>query len=244
MTGCGLPAIVCDRVIDVSHHNGAIDWPAVADAGIALAFVKATQGVGFIDPAFERNRNAAVAAGILVVPYHFLDTSDPDRQAEDFLAATGLGAGQPAMLDWETAAPLSVVVAIGRTVADRIGRDPVAYYGFAQLEKASPDLSRWPLMLPEYPRGMRPGNYSSLVRRPPLLPPGRPVAWGSPKANMERPYDFHQYTPAGRVVGIATPVDRSVWVGTSADLKVWYATGALPAGPEPDPANAVAAPAS
>src|SRR5207302_5324588 len=159
-------AVIYDGVIDVSHHNGAIDWPAVAGAGIALAFIKATQGVGFVDPAFERNRNAAVAAGILVVPYHFIDTSDPHRQAENLLAVTGLGDGQPAMLDWETAATLSAVVAIGQAVADQTGRDPVAYYGFAQLHEASPDLARWPLMLPEYPRGLRPGDYSTLVQRP------------------------------------------------------------------------------
>jgi len=240
MTVYGLPAIVCDGVVDVSHHNGAIDWPAVAGAGIALAFIKATQGVGFVDPTFERNRNAAVAAGILAVPYHFLDTSDPDQQAGHFLDVTNIDSAQPAMLDWETAATLSAVVAIGRAVADRSGRDPVLYYGFAQLREASPDLSRWPLMLPEYPRGTTPGHYLSLVQRPPRLPPGRPSAW----SGGARPYDFHQYTPAGRVAGLATPVDRSVWVGTLADLKAWYATGALPAVPEPDPESAAGTPAS
>ena len=208
MTDYGLPAVVCDGVVDVSHHNGAIDWPAVAGAGIALAFIKATQGVGFVDPTFERNRNAAVAAGILAVPYHFLDTADPDEQAGHFLDVTDLAAAQPAMLDWETAATLSAVVAIGQAVADQTGRDPVAYYGFAQLEEVSPELSRWPLMLPAYPRGTTPGHYLSLVQRPPRLPPGRPSVW----SGGARPYDFHQYTPAGRVAGIATPVDRSVWV--------------------------------
>ncbi len=133
-----LPAIVFDGVIDVSHHNGAIDWPAVADAGIALAFIKATQGAGFVDPAFERNRRAAISAGVLVVPYHFLDTSDPDRQAAHFLAATDLAAAQPAMLDWETAATVAAMVTIGRAVADRTARDPVGYYGFAQLQEAEP----------------------------------------------------------------------------------------------------------
>jgi lysozyme len=224
MTVYGLPAVVFDGVIDVSHHNGAIDWPAVASGGIALAFIKATQGVGFVDPAFERNRRAAVNTGVLVVPYHFLDTSDPDRQADHFLAATDLVAGQPAMLDWETAATVAAVVAIGQAVVQRTGRDPVAYYGFAQLSEASPELSRWPLMLPEYPGGMSLGNYTSLVERPPRLPPGRPAA----RDGGPRPYDFHQYTPAGRVAGIATPVDRSVWVGTLADLKAWFATSALP----------------
>jgi len=224
MAACELPAVVFDGVIDVSHHNGAIDWPAVAGAGIALAFIKATQGVGFVDPAFERNRGAAVSAGVLVVPYHFLDTSDPGQQTEHFLTATVLAAGQPAMLDWETAATVADLVAFGQAVAGRTARDPLAYYGFAQLRDASPDLSRWPLMLPEYPRGTTSGCYLDLVRRPPRLPPGRPVAWNG----GSRPYDFHQYTAAGRVAGIATPVDRSVWVGTLADLQAWYATGALP----------------
>src|SRR5579862_4282244 len=139
MTTYALPAVTCDGVIDVSHYNGAIDWPAVAGAEIVLAFIKATQGVGFVDPAFEQNRNAAANAGILVVPYHFLDTSDADRQAEHFLAVTNLGDGQPAMLDWETAATPASVVAIGRAVAECTGRDPVLYCGFAQLRQPSPD---------------------------------------------------------------------------------------------------------
>src|SRR5215210_856039 len=124
MTICNLPSVVCDRIIDVSHHNGAIDWPAAAGAGIALAFVKATQGTRFVDPKFRRNRCDAERAGVLVVPYHFLDTADPGRQAEHFLAATGLGDGQPAMVDWETAAPAAAVVAFGAAVAERTGRDP------------------------------------------------------------------------------------------------------------------------
>ncbi len=224
MTLCELPAVVFDGVIDVSHHNAAIDWPAVAASGIALVFIKASQGVGFVDPAFECNRSAAVKAGILVVPYHFIDACDPGRQAAHFLSVAGLRAGDPAMIDWESAAPADAVVTFGEAIADRAGRDPVAYYGWAQLPQADPDLSRWPLMLPEYPRGETPGAYAALVARPPRLPPGRPSAW----EGGQRPYDFHQYTPAGRVPGITTAVDRSVWVGTSAELKVWYATGALP----------------
>jgi lysozyme len=251
MISYGLPAIVCDGVIDVSHHNGAIDWPAVAAAGILLAFIKATQGVGFLDPAFARNRGGALNAGVLVVPYHFLDTADADRQAGHFLAATALADGQPAMIDWESAATVSTVVGFGRAVAERTRRNPVAYYGFAQLTQANPTLGCWPLMLPAYPRGSAPGRYSALVKRPPRLPPGRPAEWGG----VQRPYDFHQYTPAGRVAGIATAVDRSVWVGNSAELKAWYATGALPVVPAPgqpafagrpggDPGNAPAVPAA
>jgi GH25 family lysozyme M1 (1,4-beta-N-acetylmuramidase) len=231
MIRCELPSVVFDGVIDVSHHNGAIDWPAVAVAGIVLAFIKATQGTEFVDPAFERNRAGAAKAGVLVVPYHFLDTADPDDEADHFLDVTGLDEGQAAMIDWESAATTDDIVAFGRALVECTGRDPVCYYGFAQLAQALPDLSRWPLMLPEYPRGNMPGQYAGLVTRSPRLPPGRPAVWAGPP----RPYDFHQYTPKGRIAGIATPVDRSIWVGSAADLNAWYATGALPAA-SPQPA--------
>ena len=157
MTVCPIPDIVFDGVIDVSHHNGAIDWPAVAGAGIVLAFVKATQGIGFVDPAFACNRTAAAKAGVLVVPYHFIDTADPEAQAAHFLDAADLAAGDAAMLDWESAAPAAAVAVLGQAVADRTGRDPVAYYGFAQLTEPDAALSCWPLMLPEYPQGDRAG---------------------------------------------------------------------------------------
>jgi lysozyme len=221
---CPLPSIVFDGVIDVSHHNGAIDWPAVAAAGIALAFIKATQGAGFVDPAFARNRCGAAAAGILVVPYHFLDTADPDAQAGNFLDATGLAAGEPAMIDWESEAPTALLAAFGEALAECAGRDPLCYYGFAQLPEPDPLASRWPLVLPSYPHGDRPGDYAALVHRAPRLPPGRPLSW----EGGARPYDFHQYTPAGRIAGIAAPVDRSAWVGSLAELRTWFAASHLP----------------
>ena len=31
-------------VIDVSHHQGAIDWAKVRDAGVTFAFIKASEG--------------------------------------------------------------------------------------------------------------------------------------------------------------------------------------------------------
>ena len=225
MTICDLPLVVFDGVIDVSHHNGAIDWPAVSGAGIALAFIKATQGTRFVDPRFQRNRSDAERAGVLVVPYHFLETAYPDRQAEHFLAVADLARGEPGMIDWETPSPARSVVAFGTALADCTGRDPIAYYGYSQLSEADPMLSAWPLTLPAYPRGNQRGDYASLVSRPPRLPPGRPAAWD----RGQRPYHFHQYTPAGAIHGVAGPVDRSIWVGTAAELGAWYPTGALPA---------------
>jgi GH25 family lysozyme M1 (1,4-beta-N-acetylmuramidase) len=134
------------------------------------------------------------------------------------VSGTGKAAA-PVMIDWETPAPVAVMTEIGEAVAAATGRSPVGYYGWAQLPAADPNLSRWPLMLPEYPQRNRAGDYASLVAAAPRLPPGRPAA---------RPYDFHQYTEAGIVAGITGNVDRSVWVGTEAQLRAWHATGILP----------------
>ena len=215
----GLPATVLDAVIDTSHWNGEIDWPAVAASGIMLAFIKATEGGSFIDPRFRANAAQARAAGIMVVPYHFIDASDGVAQAKHFAAVAALAPGSAAMIDWETAAETERVVAFGDCVEEIIERAPVGYYGEAQLRAANPTMANWPLMLPEYPRGDTPGDYASLVTQPPRLPPGR---------NPARPYDFHQYTRAGSVPGIRGSVDRSVWVGTKDELVAWHKTGALP----------------
>jgi GH25 family lysozyme M1 (1,4-beta-N-acetylmuramidase) len=126
----------------------------------------------------------------------------------------------PAMVDWETRASATAVAAFGAALAACTGRDPLAYYGWAQLDAADPTLATWPLYLPEYPQGALFGDYRALVTRPPRLPPGRAPSW-----QAGRPYDFHQYTPAGQIAGIATPVDRAVWVGSLAELRAWYATG-------------------
>ncbi len=216
-----LPDPVFDGVVDVSHWNGTIDWPAVAAAGIALVLMKASEGGGNFDPLFAKNVAGAKAVGLLVVPYHFVDAGvDGAVQAAHFLKVSGIGKGDAAMIDWETPAPVETVLAIGAAIVSATGREPVGYYGWAQLAKADPTLSAWPLMLPEYPQGNRSGDYASLVRAAPRLPPGRSTA---------RPYDFHQYTEAGIVPGITGCVDRSVWVGTEAQLRAWHATGALPA---------------
>ncbi|HEX3884734.1 MAG TPA: glycoside hydrolase family 25 protein [Stellaceae bacterium] len=215
-----LPATVFDGVIDVSHWNGTVDWPAVAAAGIALVLIKASEGAGNADPLFEKNRVAAIKAGLMVVPYHFVDPGIVGAvQAAHFLKVSGVGQGTPTMIDWETKAPVGTVVAIGQALAAATGRDPVSYYGWAQLKAADPVLARWPLMLPEYPDGNRVGDYATLVKAAPRLPPGRAAA---------RPYDLHQYTEAGIVAGITGHVDRSVWVGTATELRAWHSTGVLP----------------
>jgi GH25 family lysozyme M1 (1,4-beta-N-acetylmuramidase) len=57
--------------IDVSHHNGVIDWPAVAAAGIEFAIIRCSYGLQLKDEMFSQNIAGAKAAGLKVGAYHY-----------------------------------------------------------------------------------------------------------------------------------------------------------------------------
>jgi lysozyme len=76
------------RVIDVAHHQVPkdLDWKTAVANGVVGVIAKATQGLGFEDPAyFEHNVDAYQAHVPLLGAYHFGDGSDGERQARHFL---------------------------------------------------------------------------------------------------------------------------------------------------------------
>lgn len=94
--------------IDVSYHQGAIDWWQVAAAGKRFAFVRATAGTLTSDTAYATNRYGARAAGLAVGAYHFAnpDTAfnDAGNEASWFLRHAAIGSGDMVpVLDLETA---------------------------------------------------------------------------------------------------------------------------------------------
>lgn len=75
------------RGIDLSHHQGDVDWTAVRAEGIAFAYIKASEGGDFVDSRFDANWSAAGRAGVARGAYHFFSfCRDPDAQAKHFLA--------------------------------------------------------------------------------------------------------------------------------------------------------------
>ncbi len=66
--------------IDVSNHQGAIDWSLVAASGTRFAFAKATEGRTFNDPMYATNKAGAALAGVVFGAYHF---ARPDDTAND-----------------------------------------------------------------------------------------------------------------------------------------------------------------
>ena len=74
--------------IDVSHHQGVIDWRPLPAQGVDFAYIKATEGGDHRDRRFAANWAGARNAGIARGAYHFftLCRSGAD-QAANFIAA-------------------------------------------------------------------------------------------------------------------------------------------------------------
>ena len=72
--------------VDVSHHNGTIDWKAIAAKdSMQFVFIKATEGATVIDGMFSKYLSGAKAAGLKVGAYHFHTTSsDAESQFDSF----------------------------------------------------------------------------------------------------------------------------------------------------------------
>lgn len=75
------------RGIDVSHHQGKIDWRRVAADDVTFAVIKATEGGDHVDDAFAANLREARAAGLAVGAYHFFTFCRPGAdQAKNFIS--------------------------------------------------------------------------------------------------------------------------------------------------------------
>jgi len=90
--------------LDLSAHNGDVDFQRLAEDSIDFVMLKATEGTTFQDPKFQINYSKARGAGIKAVgAYHFFrfDT-DGEMQAMNFLnSLRGKTLDLPAVIDIE-----------------------------------------------------------------------------------------------------------------------------------------------
>lgn len=199
----GAPLDVC---IDVSHAQGIIEWDSVAKAGIKVAMVKATQGQGYTDPRWIDNLAGAIAAGIRVIPYHFINSDSPAAQALNFVQHCE--PGKAYALDWEGHNTLSPadVERLGAILFARLGRDPLGYWGIPGASPGTPATSMitWPRWVPRY-------RFGRVVS----FPAGSTETVGVDCL-------FWQYSSNGQVPGIRGSVDRSVAMfGSVEELLTW-----------------------
>ncbi len=212
IAGCDRRPDACAvRGIDVSGHQGDIDWDAVAASGIVFAWIKATEGGDFADARFRRNWSLAAAAGVKRGAYHFVTWCRPARdQAAWFVANVAADPDAlPPVLDveWNPAsrscarhAPrdeaLATMQVILAAMEKAYGKVPVIYAPLDFYDKVMRGaLDRYPLWARSL--GDPPSGYG------------------------DRPWRIWQYSETGSVPGIAGGVDLDCYSGGPADLDAW-----------------------
>ena len=76
--------------IDVSSHNGKINFERVSRAGIDFIIIKASEGAAFRDSRFASNYDSAKDNGLAVGAYHFFRFDvDGTLQARNFVETIG-----------------------------------------------------------------------------------------------------------------------------------------------------------
>ena len=103
--------VVSHKGIDVSSHQGEIDWQAVADSGIRFAIIRAAfRGYGqegrlVEDSRFTENISGALAAGLDVGVYCFSQAVTVEEAQEELALTLDLIAPYeityPVVYDWE-----------------------------------------------------------------------------------------------------------------------------------------------
>lgn len=76
--------------IDVSKHQGTIDWKKVRSDGVQFAMIRATAGQDYLDPMLEENVRGCEKYGIDYGFYHYSyaqSTLDASKEAVFFLSA-------------------------------------------------------------------------------------------------------------------------------------------------------------
>lgn len=93
--------------VDVSGHQGAVDWNALWNSGVRWAYVKATEGTYYENEWFAQQYNGSYNTGMIRGSYHFANpgNSSGAAQARFFVANGGGWSGDgrtlPGVLDIE-----------------------------------------------------------------------------------------------------------------------------------------------
>ena len=192
--------------IDVSYHQGTIDWEKVAADGIDFAMIRGGgryygSGGVFEDTQFRRNLQGAMDAGLKVGVYFFsqaVSVQEAQEEArflldllEDFPSFDG-----PVVFDWEnidydtartdgvdshtvTAAANAFCQAV-----EQAGYQPMIYFNryIAYLHYNLEDVAQYPFWIAEY----------------------------GPSPAFRYDFCVWQYTDSGQVDGIQGPVDMNI----------------------------------
>ncbi len=196
------------RGIDISHHQGKIDWDRLRNAMIngspvRFVIIKATEGSQYVDENFEDNFDQALENGFIRGAYHYFSIRSSARsQAYFFLSKVKLEQGDlPPVLDVEhKPADMSTedfqreVLAWLHIVEDRYQVKPIiyTYYRFKDKYLSDERFNGYPYWIAHY--------YVD-------------------KMEYKGEWKFWQHTDAARLPGIKGYVDLDIYNGSFYDLR-------------------------
>ncbi|GAA2783852.1 GH25 family lysozyme [Saccharopolyspora taberi] len=200
--------------IDVSNHNGKVDFEKVKKDGRDFAFVLATDGQSFTSDLFDSQYSGAGKAGLFRAGYHF---ARPDgsaaKQASRFLEVVGYrndGKSLPPVLDMEANPNGATCYGLDHgqmkewistfvgEVRKQTGREAIIYTSpsfWKECTGNSKAFERNPLWIAEWD----------------VDQPSRIGGWPE--------YTFWQYSDSGSVDGVSGAVDVNRFNGGVADLE-------------------------
>jgi GH25 family lysozyme M1 (1,4-beta-N-acetylmuramidase) len=209
--------------IDVSRWQGSINWTSVKNSGVQFVFMKATEGIDYVDPQFHNNIQGAKAAGLMVGTYHFCrldsyatDPNDAINEANDYLEAVlpyyRTGSYLPMVADVEAfpsfgstaearAFTSAWVQKFSDTIYNAVGVRPIVYQS---LSKANSYYT--PAVASSHELWLAWWKYSTA--NPPLA--SDTPLWGE--------WQFWQWSDSWSVPGIAGAVDGDLFNGSAAEL--------------------------
>lgn len=195
--------------IDISHHQGGIDWDVLRDEGmidkfpIRFIMIKATEGASIVDENFQDNFHQAREHGFTRGAYHFYSVhSKAEDQAHFFLAQVHLENGDlPPVLDVEHKPKQQSdddfrqsVLTWLRMVEQYYGVKPIiyTYYKFKMRYLSDPAFDSYPYWIAHY--------YVE-------------------KVEYQGEWKFWQHTDVGKLPGIKGYVDFNIYNGSYYDLR-------------------------
>lgn len=204
--GISIPEEYSIHGIDVSKYQQLIAWDQVKamqvkKVKLGFAFIKATEGIGNVDPQFKRNWKRSKDAGMIRGAYHFfLATKDGRMQAENFIKAVNLGVGDlPPVLDIEQTYGVTKDILKGEVrewlniVETNYNVKPIIYTNIDfYKQNLGADFDSYPLWVAHYYQPRQP--------------------------RIKRDWVFWQHNDNGRVNGVLSPVDFDVFSGDSAEF--------------------------
>lgn len=188
----------CKKGIDVSHHNGNINWQAVKDSGIEFAIIRTSYGWKNWDKQTDRklklNIDGAKSVGLPIGAYHYSYATTPAeaiKEADFFIDRLKWTQWEyPVFFDFEDKCQSKLnnfqktnIIFTFLEKLQKAGYYP-GYYTFLNWQKNCLDISK----LVGYPLWI--AHWNNICR-------------------CESPYGIWQYTSKGQVPGINGNVDMN-----------------------------------